>query len=117
MGLVPPKQISLGGSILAHCTTYISICHILLSKLTKKSQHQLSHKNHHGCLMTSNGLSANDFLYLLSETVINVILTKIVCCADSDLLYISQLRPTPLLGFATYQPQCQPCCEKHCVVA
>ena len=43
--------------------------------------------------MTSNGLLANDFLYLLSETVINVILTKFVCCADSDLLYSSKLRP------------------------
>jgi len=41
--------------------------------------------------MTSNGLPANDFLYLLSETVRNVILTKFVCCADSDLLYISKL--------------------------
>jgi len=30
---------------------------------------------------------------LLSEIVTNVILTKFVCCADSDLLYISKLRP------------------------
>jgi len=41
--------------------------------------------------VTSNGLLANDFLYLLSEAVINVILTKFVCCVDSDLLYISKL--------------------------
>jgi len=50
-------------------------------------------QNHHGCLETSSGLLANDFLYLLSETVRNVILTKFVCSADSDLLYISKLRP------------------------
>jgi len=43
MGFVSTKNISLGGLILAHCTKYISICHILLSSLTK-SQHQLSHK-------------------------------------------------------------------------
>jgi len=43
--------------------------------------------------VTSNGLPANDFLYLLSETVRNVILTKVVFCADSDLLYISKLTP------------------------
>jgi len=49
-------------------------------------------QNHHDWLATRNGLLANDFLYLLSETVINVIVTK-VCCADSDLLYISKLRP------------------------
>ena len=49
-------------------------------------------KNHHGCLATSNGLPANDFLYLLSEIVRNVILTKFVYCADSDLLYILKLR-------------------------
>jgi len=42
--------------------------------------------------VTSNGLPANDFLYLLPETVRNVILTKFVCCADSDLLYIPKLR-------------------------
>jgi len=30
-------------------------------------------QNHHGCLVTSNGLPANDFLHLSSETVINVI--------------------------------------------
>jgi len=60
------------------------------SKLTKKNQHQLSH---HGCLAASNGLPANYFLYLLSETVRNVVLTKFVCCVDSDLLYISKLRP------------------------
>jgi len=39
-------------------------------------------------LATRNGLLANDLLYLLSETIKNVILTKFVCCADSDLLYI-----------------------------
>jgi len=50
-------------------------------------------QNHHGCLVTSNGLPANDFLYLFSETVRNVILTKFVFRADSDLLYISKLRP------------------------
>ena len=50
-------------------------------------------QNHHGCLETSSGLLANDFLYLLSETVRNVILTKFVRSADSDLLYISKLRP------------------------
>jgi len=33
------------------------------------------------------------FLYLLSETVRNVILTKFASCADSDLLCISKLRP------------------------
>jgi len=49
-------------------------------------------QNHHSCLVASNGLPANDFLYLRSEIVINVILTKFVCCADSDLLYISNLR-------------------------
>jgi len=47
-------------------------------------------QNHHGCLVTSNGLSTNDFLYLLCEIVTNVILTKFVCCVDSDLLYISK---------------------------
>jgi len=50
-------------------------------------------QNHHGCVLTSNGLPANDFLYLRSEIVRNVIVTKFVCCADSDLLYISKLRP------------------------
>jgi len=50
-------------------------------------------QNHHGCLVTSNGLHANDFLYLRSEIVRNVILTKSVCWDDSDLLYISKLRP------------------------
>jgi len=31
-------------------------------------------------------LLANDFLYLLSETLRNVVLTKSACCPDSDLL-------------------------------
>jgi len=44
-------------------------------------------------LATSNGLPANDFLYLRSEIVRNVIFTKFVCCADIGLLYISKLRP------------------------
>jgi len=92
MGFVPPKTISLGGLILAHCTTYISICHILLSRLTIEEESTPDFtQNHHGCLVTSNGLPANDILHLLSETVINVILTKFVCCAD--LLYISKLSP------------------------
>jgi len=34
MGFVPPKKNSLGGHVLAHFTTQISICHILLSILT-----------------------------------------------------------------------------------
>jgi len=50
-------------------------------------------QNHRGCLPTGNGLPAMDFLYLFSETVRNVKMTKFVCCADSDLLYISKLRP------------------------
>jgi len=33
------------------------------------------------------------FLYLVSETVRNVISTKFVCCADSDLLHVSKLSP------------------------
>jgi len=94
MRFVPPKKISLGVSILVHCTTWISICHNLLSrqKIEEESTPDFT-QNHHGCLVTSNGLPANDFLYLLSETVINVILTKFVRCADSDLLYISKLSP------------------------
>ena len=43
--------------------------------------------------MTGNGLPANDFLYLLSETVINVILTKFVCCVHSDLLTFQNWDP------------------------
>jgi len=50
-------------------------------------------QNHHGCFVTSIGLPAIDFLYLLSETVINVIWTKFLWCSDSDLLYISKLSP------------------------
>jgi len=50
-------------------------------------------QNHHGCLVTSNDLPANNFFYLRSEIVRNVILTKFVCCPDSDLLYISKQRP------------------------
>jgi len=68
--------------------------HLSYSALkTNKESTPAFTQNHHGCLVTSNGLPANDFLYLLSETVINVTLTKFVCCADSDLLYISKLRP------------------------
>jgi len=37
-----------------------------------------------------------------SETVINVILTKFVCCADSDLLYISKLS---LFYLASHSPE------------
>jgi len=44
MGFTPAKKNCLGSPALAHCTTLISICHIVLSKLSKKSQHQLSHK-------------------------------------------------------------------------
>jgi len=47
-------------------------------------------QNHHGWLATSNGFPANDFLYLLSEIVRNVILTKFACYADSDLLFMFQ---------------------------
>jgi len=72
----------------------MSICHILLSRLTIEEESTPDFtQNHHGCLLTSNGLPANDFLYLLSETIINMLLTKFVCCADSDLLYISKLSP------------------------
>jgi len=65
----------------------------LLHHVNKKESTPGFTQNHHGCLVTSNGLPANDFLYLLSETVINVISTKSACCADSDLLYISKLSP------------------------
>ena len=68
--------------------------HLSYSALTTNDRRRVNtrfHTNHHGWLVTSNGLPANDFLYLLSETVINIILTKFVCCADSDLLYISKL--------------------------
>jgi len=72
----------------------LSICHILFSRLTIKEESTPDFtQNHHGFLVTSNGMPVNDFLYLLSETVINVKLTKFVCCADSDLLYISKLSP------------------------
>jgi len=103
MGFVSPKTISLGGPILAHCTMQISICHILLSRLTIEEESSIDFtKKKHGCLVTSNGLPANDFLYLLSETVINVILTKFVCCADSDLQYISKLSPFYLASHTHY---------------
>jgi len=38
MGFVPPKKISLRGSTLAHYTTWISICHNLLSRLTYRGR-------------------------------------------------------------------------------
>ena len=50
-------------------------------------------QNHHAWLTISNGLPANDFYNWHSEIVRGVILTKFVGCADSDLLYISNLRP------------------------
>jgi len=60
---------------------------MLLSRLTIEEDSTPDFtENYHGCLVTSNALPANDFLYLLSETVIKVILTKFVRCADSDLL-------------------------------
>jgi len=62
-------------------------------KTDREESTPASTQNHQGCLVTSNGLPANDFSWLLSETVRNVILTKFVCCAHSDLLYISKLRP------------------------
>jgi len=66
---------------------------IFCSKTNEEESTPAFTQNHHGCLVTSNGLPANDVLYLRSEIVRNVILTKFVCCADSDLLYISKLRP------------------------
>jgi len=74
LSFVLPKKNSLGGPIVAHCTTLISIRHILLSRLTIEEESTPDFtQNHHGCLMTSNALPVNDFLYLLSETVRNVI--------------------------------------------
>jgi len=73
--------------------------------------------------MTSNGFPANDFLYFLPETVINVILTKFVRCPDSDLLYFSKI-DSLLPGFA-YSLATMPavlletllcCITLHCVV-
>jgi len=50
-------------------------------------------QSHHAWLATSNGLPANDFLNWHSEILRSVILAKFVCYADSNLLYISNLRP------------------------
>jgi len=92
MGLVPPKKNSwrpYTGS-LHHINIHLSYSAL---KTNEEESTPAFTQNHHGCLATSNGLPADDFLYLLSETVRNVISTKFVCCPDSDLLYISKLRP------------------------
>jgi len=93
MGFVPPKKILMEGLYwLAAPRKYPSIIYSALKTNEEESTPAFT-QNHHGCFGTSNGVPVNDFLYLLSETVVNVILTKFVCCADSDLLYISKLRP------------------------
>ena len=92
----------------------------LLSRLTIEEESTPDFtQNHHGCLVTSNGLPANDFLYLPSETVINVILTKFVCCADSDLLYILKLSPFYLaLHFPVFTESISLCaCSSMCLSA
>jgi len=87
------RKVSLVGPILAHCTTQRSIYLSYSALKTNEEESTLAFtQNHHGWLVISNGLPANDFLYMRSEIVRNVILTKFVCCADSDLLYISNLR-------------------------
>jgi len=114
-GFVPPKKLLLEA---LYWLTAPSNIHLSYSAL-KTNEEELTPaftQNHHGCLVASNGLPTNDFLYLLSETEINVISTTFVCCGDSDLLYISKLRPFYLASH-THWLQCQPCCENHCVVA
>jgi len=90
MGLFPLKTFSWRPYIgsLHHVNIHLSCSALKTNEESTPSFTQYQH----GCLAASNGLLANDFLYLLSETIRNAVLTKFVCCADSDLLFISKLR-------------------------
>ena len=90
MGLFPLKTFSWRPYIGSLHHVNIHLSYVAL-KINEKESTPAFTQNHRGCLVTGNGLPANDILYLRSETI-NVILTKFVCCVDNDLLYISKLR-------------------------
>jgi len=81
MGFVPPKKHfswKPHTDSLRHVSNHLSYSSL---KTNEEKSTPAFKQNYHGCLVTSDDLPANYFLYMLSETVINVILTTFVCCA------------------------------------